>query len=228
MAQKKDNKIIFWILGLGTIGYGIYSWYKGKGNTPTTEIYTPPEKDVNGRVYTPYERRIMYLQSLLKVKIDGIAGIQTNTQLKEFYRGNLTFGEISEKNIEKYISAMEKKTTPYHLEMKAIAVADANANSQKKVLAIIDAYNTNKNQFIQLNPAKMVKGGFEVYKVSFNSATKDWEKIGLVRLVASRTSRDGYYPYSYSPKWNALILRVNDGGKYIYTAINPDFVQVTF
>jgi hypothetical protein len=122
----------------------------------------------------------------------------------------------------------ELKTTPYHLEMKAMAMADANANSEKKVLAIIEAYNANPKQFIQLNPAKSVAGAFEVYKVSFNSATKDWEKIGTIRLVANRTSRDGYYPYSYSPKWNALILRVNEGGKYIYTAINPDFVQVTF
>jgi len=229
MAQKDDNKIIFWILGLGTIGYGVYSWWKNKkGATPTTPIYTPPDKDVNGRTYTPYEKRVMYLQSLLQVAIDGIAGKQTNLALKELYRGNLSFGEISESNIEKYIAAMENKTTPYHLEMKANAMADANANSQKKVLSIIDAYKSNANQFIQLNPAKMVGGAFEVYKVSFNSAANDWEKIGVVRLVASRTSRDGYYPYSYSPKWNALILRVNDGGKYIYTAINPDFVQVTF
>ena len=229
MAQKDDNKIIFWILGLGTIGYGVYSWYKSrKGATPNIPVYTPPDTDANGRTYTPYEKRVMYLQSLLGVKIDGIAGIQTNSQLKEFYRGKLSDGDISETNVEKYITAMENKTTPYHLEMKANAMADANANSQKKVSQIIEAYKANTNQFIQLNPAKMVAGAFEVYQVSFNSAINDWEKIGTIRLVASRTSRDGYLPYSYSPKWNALILRVNSGGKYIYVAINPDFVQVTF
>lgn len=229
MAEKKDNKIIFWILGLGTIGYGVYQWYKNRGvQTQSKPVYTPPDKDINGREYTTYEKRVMALQQLLGVKIDGIAGIQTNSQLKEFYKGKLSDGEISQKNIEKYITAMETKNTPYHLEMKANAMADANANSEKKVLAIIAAYKANTNQFIQLNPTKMVGGAFEVYKVSFNSAINDWEKIGIVRLVLSKTTRDGYLPYSYSPKWNALILRVNDGGKYIYTAINPDFVQVTF
>jgi hypothetical protein len=229
MAEKKDNKIIFWILGIGTIGYGVYQWYKNRSvETPSTPVYTPPDKDINGRQYTTYEKRVMALQQLLGVKIDGIAGNQTNGELNEFYKGNLSFGNISESNIEKYITAMETKTTPYHLQMKAEAVADANANSQKKVLAIIEAYKANPNQFIQLNPAKMVGGAFEVYKVTFNSAANDWEKIGVVRLVANRTTRDGYFPYAYSPKWNALILRVNDGGKYIYTAINPDFVQVTF
>jgi hypothetical protein len=225
--MKKNDNTIFWILGLGGLAYAGYKLFFAKGgSSKKEEIKVPDVNPKTGEKYSDYDKRVMYLQTLLGVGVDAIVGVQTTSQLKEFYLGTLTYGNISPQNIEKYISEVENKTTPYNQKMKADAMADANANSEQKVVNIISAYNNSKTQVVNLNPSKAVNGLFQVYEVVFNSANKDWERVNTLNITSGRKTRDGAMPYSYSPKWNALIMRYNKAGKYVYVAINPDFVQV--
>jgi hypothetical protein len=226
--MKKNDNTIFWILGLGGLVYAGYKmFFAGKGQKRDgSSIQVPDVNPKTGEKYSDYDKAVMTLQTLLGVGVDAIVGPQTTAQLKEFYLGNLSYGDISPLNVEKYISEVKNKTTPYNQKMKAEAMADANANSEKKVVSIISAYNDSKTQVINLNQEKSVNGLFQVYEVVFNSASKDWERVGVQNIAAGRKTRDGALPYSYSPKWNALIMRYNKSGKYVYVAINPDFVQV--
>lgn len=225
--MKKNDNTIFWILGLGGLAYASFKLFFSNGsNAKKDEIKVPDVNPKTGDKYSDYDKRVMYLQTLLGVGVDAIIGVQTTSALKELYLGKLSYGDISPLNVEKYISEVQGKTTPYNNKMKAEAMADANANSEKKVMSIIAAYKDSPNQVINLNQSKSVNGMFQVYQVVFNSANRDWERVGTFNISAGKKTRDGALPYSYSPKWNALILRYNYQGKYIYVAINPDFVQV--
>lgn len=226
--MKKDNSIVFWVLGLGGLGYAIFRYFN-KGKKVSTDRYekVPDTNLKTGEKYSDYQIRVFYLQTLLGVGTDYIVGKNTTAALKELYLGKLSYGDISPENIEKYINEVEGKNTPYNKKMKAEAELQYRQNSEQKTLQIIDAYNSNKNQVLFLDPLNSVNGYYTCYVVVFNSAIRDWQQSGTINLQAGKRTRDGGLPYSYSPKWNALIMRVNDNGKYVFVAIDPRNVAVT-
>jgi hypothetical protein len=228
----KNNKAIFWIIGLGGLAYAAYKmFYKGKykgKSEENTDIKVPDVNPKTGEKYSDYDKSVMTLQTLLAAKVDAMIGPQTISLLKELYLGTLKYGDISPLNVEKYIAEVKNKTTPYNLKMKAEAYADANAKSKEKIIKIIEQYRSDEKLVLNFNPANAVNGVFQVYKVVYNTANKDWERVGTENAMAGRKTRDGGVAYSYSQKWNALIVRINKSGKYMYVAINPDFVQVIY
>ena len=226
--MKKDNTIL-WIIGLGGLAYAAYKMFLNKQRKKeNTGIKVPDVNPKTGEKYSDYDKAVMTLQTLLAAKVDAMIGPQTISLLKELYLGTLKYGDISPLNVEKYIAEVKNKTTPYNLKMKAEAYADANAKSQQKVTKIIEQYNSDDKLVLNFNPVNAVNGQFQVYKVVYNTANKDWERVGTESAIAGRKTRDGGVAYSYSQKWNALIVRINKSGKYSYIAINPDFVQVIY
>ena len=226
--MKKDNTIL-WIIGLGGLAYATYKMFLNKQRKKeNTGIKVPDVNPKTGEKYSDYDKAVMTLQTLLAAKVDAIIGPQTTSLLKELYLGTLKYGDISPLNVEKYIAEVKNKTTPYNLKMKAEAYADANAKSQQKVTKIIEQYNSDDKLVLNFNPVNAVNGQFQVYKVVYNTANKDWERVGTENAMAGRKTRDGGVAYSYSKNWNALIVRINKSGKYLYIAINPDFVQVIY
>lgn len=224
----KNNNTIVWILGLGGLVFAAYKLFN-KNSASTKDKYSkvPDTNLKTGEKYSDYQIRVFYLQTLLGVGTDYIVGKNTTAALKELYLGNLTYGEISPENVEKYIADIENKNTPYNQKMKAAAELEYQAGSEQKVGQIIDAYNTYKNQVLFLNPNNAVNGYYQCYVVVYNSAIKDWQQSGVLNVKAGKRTRDDGLPYSYSPKWNALIMRVNYSGKYVFVAIDPRNVAVT-
>lgn len=145
MAKKNDNsKYALLALLLGVGGYFVYTkWKKGKdGDTPQD---IPSEEDVvlaveqakqasSGRTYSPYQIKVMYLQGLLQVAIDGIVGNQTLTKLDYFWAnyGKVLdaakakaenypelrkngYGLLSETNIDNYTKLFVQARSPRQL-----------------------------------------------------------------------------------------------------------------
>ena len=175
--MKKDNTIL-WIIGLGGLAYAAYKMFLNKQRKKeNTGIKVPDVNPKTGEKYSDYDKAVMTLQTLLAAKVDAIIGPQTTSLLKELYLGTLKYGDISPLNVEKYIAEVKDKTTPYNLKMKAEAYADANAKSQQKVTKIIEQYNSDDKLVLNFNPVNAVNGQFQVYKVVYNTANKDWKEL---------------------------------------------------
>lgn len=153
MAKKKDNsKYAALALLLGVGGYFVYTkWKKGKGGDAPQDI--PTEEDVvlaveqakqasSGRTYSPYQIKVMYLQGLLQVAIDGIVGNQTLTKLDYFWAnyGKVLdaakakaenypelrkngYGLLSETNIDNYTKLFVQARSPRQLYWQNKAAA---------------------------------------------------------------------------------------------------------
>lgn len=233
MEKKKDSKmIIFWVLGIGGLAYAIYNAFSSKGKTTSTDgselANIPTTNPTTGKTYSAYEMRVMYLQTLLGVKVDGIVGKQTTLDLTEKYLGKLTYGGISPTNIEKYISEVKNHNTPYELKIKADALLKTSADAEKVANSIIDAYKNNPKSVLNFNNKYAVNGHFQCYQMLFNKANNVWEYTGQTfSAAAGKRTRDGGVPVAVAPNYyNALVVRVNYKGVYTYILMNPTYVQV--
>jgi len=86
MAAKNKNKILFWIIGLGSA-----AWIISKLNPPITPEPTPPNPGTTPAanpfpiVYNKYSVKAKDLQAALGVTQDGIIGPRSLVALKGYY-----------------------------------------------------------------------------------------------------------------------------------------------
>lgn len=108
--MKKNEKAIIYGAGAVLVGFGLYRYFQRKQAEkkataetkktfdPTTFGYPGPNTGP-----TPYQRKVMDIQSFLGVAVDGIPGAQTNGALARRAPATFaTYGPISFQNIDFY------------------------------------------------------------------------------------------------------------------------------
>jgi len=108
----KTNNAILIGAALAVAGYFAYRYFrkKQKQNNEKKDVETEPNKDnQNNRTgYSEYQKKVMEIQSILGVMIDGIAGPQTNGALnKKAPVAYKTYGVITAKNIDFYLALLK-------------------------------------------------------------------------------------------------------------------------
>jgi hypothetical protein len=195
---------------------------KGKTNTSKT------------RTYSAYEKRVMVLQELLKVAVDGDAGQQTNGTLDYWWVsdtskdsnsmtdvGNRRLsgyknlkangkGVVSALNIEYYISTLQANNSPRQLVNKASANATARRNRGAK---LIDEFKKGKTI--------RVIGGNNL-KVSEYTYTQGvgYKPNGKSRIVNTNLFEQ-LTPYGFNPTDGYFILKAA-GFPSVFVITNPN------
>jgi len=107
--MKKNEKAIIYGAGAVLVGFGLYRYFQRKKaeTKPVAENVNDPSKNTGyPGPYTgptPYQKKVMEIQSFLGVAVDGIPGPQTNGAWAR--RAPATFakyGPISPANIDFY------------------------------------------------------------------------------------------------------------------------------
>lgn len=184
------DKRILYAVAAGGVGYLVYSLIKkksaDKGSDDTQDVdviqeNTSPNKDSG--IANAYTNKVMALQSLLKVGVDGSAGKQTNGALENLFSSppltidaNTSFsagypylkkngkGVVTPSNVDYYIDAVKNKTTPTDLYYKSQASSKASTQQASKLVG--DA-NTIKNAY--------AKGGIlkSIRETKYNEVVQD-------------------------------------------------------
>lgn len=121
--MDKNTKIITNIAIAAGVGYGAYLIYKkfkngSLGQPPVAKTGAEITKEVNEAITaspTPvdeYKVKVMKLQALLNVVVDGNFGPKSNAALSALYGGVFPYGAVSPSNVTKYIEDIELKKTP--------------------------------------------------------------------------------------------------------------------
>lgn len=172
-------KKLIYAIAAGGIGYLIYTKFKdGKAkdiaeeSTETTALPVPSKTTSTTPALSDYKKKVMELQGLLKVGIDGAAGSQTNGALENLWSSegksvnsdtakktgypNLKKngkGVVSASNVNYYIAAIKNKTNPLQLFYKKQATQSQSASVSKDAIAFKNKYASSGNIYTK-NAAK--------------------------------------------------------------------------
>lgn len=132
------------------------------------------------KTYTPYQKRIMVLQELLGVRIDGDAGTQTNGKLDYYYGtegGNISNekrkeqgylnllkngkGVVSGSNIEFYINELKIANTPRQKYNKSGASSSDKKAYGNRLLSAGKAVHMTKKPVTLRKLRKNSSGGYD-------------------------------------------------------------------
>lgn len=112
MALNQNQKLALFI-GLAGVGFLLWKKFGKKSAAPledSGEKNAEIEEKSADSGYSTYQLKVMKLQTLLKVGVDGIAGPITNKALAAAMPQNYTaWGAVSVSNIDKYLEAFGVK-----------------------------------------------------------------------------------------------------------------------
>lgn len=165
MALNQNQKLG---LGLAIAAIGFLLWKKFGKKSEAVE--TPPVEAAKASVQTPtdtgkteYELKVMKLQGILKVAIDGIAGPQTNTALKAAMPENYAnWGAVSATNVDKYLAAFgtQVQNQTDAQKVQAIIAAQGVLQMAKDYTAKELIYDYAEKRYVYTGKTLLFKSGF--------------------------------------------------------------------
>lgn len=161
------------------VGYGAWWLYKkfksgGFSKVPPNKTDAEITKEVNEAISastTPvdaYKTKVMKLQSLLDVAVDGIFGPKSTAALSALYNGALAYGAVSSSNVTKYIEDIELKKTPAQMQESTKLVDQLSKDAATRV-----------QQIIRANGVLVVAYAYSANELVLDKATGRWVSTGI-------------------------------------------------
>lgn len=132
------------------VGYGAWWLYKkytsgGFAKVPKNKTSAEIDKEVNEAISASnvpvdeFKVKVMKLQSILNVSVDGIFGPKSTAALSALYNGTLAYGAVSPSNVTKYIEDIELKKTPAQMQASTALVDKLSKDAATRVQQIVKA-----------------------------------------------------------------------------------------
>jgi hypothetical protein len=179
--MKTENAILAG-LGVAIAGFFGYRYYKRKKDEKEAAIEAekaakaaqaapPPSGGVTTQPvgYSDYQKKVMKLQTILGVAVDGNPKDQTNGKVKEWYP-NLykTLGNVSPSNIDQYLAA-KRETTSTSSAARVQEIWDAMGSGTPATVRIDTTvtgfyFDSSSNNYKSTGGYFIVLRGTKIYK----------------------------------------------------------------
>jgi len=211
------NKNIKNIIVAAGVGYGAWYLYKkfksgGFAKVPNNKTEAEITKEVNEAIAastTPvdgFKTKVMKLQALLNVAVDGAFGPISTAALQKLYNGTLPYGSVSTSNVTKYIEDIELKKTPAQMQASTALVDKLSKDASTRVKQIIAA-----------NGVMVLAYAYSANELVLDKATGRWVATGIKKTFAKGQRLTGW---TKQARQTTLLLGPYAGatGKYEFPA----------